>query len=102
MGAVSRINTDAHKRKGDTRLTVVIQVNHAETGDPAAPARDRDLGKVELDALYEVKVSVSLARSRRGMRMQGRRHVGLRCQARGKSGSRKKSRRGGSSFEEGQ
>jgi hypothetical protein len=86
---------------------VIFQVNYAKTGNPAAPAGDRDLGKVELDALYEVKISVSLARSRRGMRMQGRGHVGLGCQTRGNSGtrSRKKggwSRRGGSSFEKGQ
>jgi hypothetical protein len=54
-------------------LTLVIQVNHIETSDPTAPAGNRDFRKVDLDAIYEIKVSKSLGRRW----MQSLRHVGL-------------------------
>lgn len=43
--------------------TVIIQMDHAETSDSATPARNRDIGKVEFDALYQIEVSVSLTRT---------------------------------------
>lgn len=41
-------------------LTLVIQVDDIETGDPAAPARDRDIRQAGLDAVYEIKVPEGL------------------------------------------
>ena len=37
-------------------LTLIIQVNNFETGDPATPTRNRDIRETKLDALYEIKV----------------------------------------------
>jgi hypothetical protein len=45
-------------------LTLIVQVNHIETGDPAAPAGNCDVRKAELDAVYEVKVSKDFGRRR--------------------------------------
>lgn len=54
-------------------LTLVIQVNHVETSDPTTPAGNRDFREVDLDAIYEIKVSKGLG----GRWVQGLRHVGL-------------------------
>jgi hypothetical protein len=71
-----------HVRRGEAHgwrdsLTLVIQVNHVETGDPATPAGNRDFRKAGLDAVYEIKVSKSLGRRR----MHSGRHVGLQIQS---------------------
>ena len=38
-------------------------MDHAETSDSATPTGNGDIGEVEFDALYQIKVSVSLTRT---------------------------------------
>ena len=76
IGAIDRVAM--HIRRGVAHgcrdsLTLIVQVNHIETGDPAAPAGNRDLRKAELDAIYEIKVSIGFGRRC----IRSGRHVGL-------------------------
>jgi len=62
-----RTTTIIENLSGHHKITIhegslVIQVNHIETSDPTTPAGNRDIRKVDLDTLYEIKVSKSLGR----------------------------------------
>ena len=59
-------------------------MDHAETSDSTLPAGDRDIRKVEFDALYQIEVSESLTRAIG--RVQSRGHAGM--QSRRKTESR--------------
>ncbi len=60
MGAMIQMNVMRLKAKRGSP-TFVIQMDHVETGDSATPAGNCDICVIELDALYQVKVSESLA-----------------------------------------
>lgn len=70
-------------------LTLIIQVNHFETSDPATPRGNCNIRKTELDALYEIKVPKSFLRDGRRGWMPSLGHVRLQCLSKVGSSGRK-------------